>query len=152
MSLYAPDRHDIVIQNPDGKFVAVIEVKSYKDLTRDVATELRRNLMFHTLLPQTPYFLLMSQDKGFLWEEAWRKGPESPPTYEFPMDNVITRYRKSKQGEKPFGRELESLALRWLNDLAKAQILTNEEPEKTLALAGFTNSVKEGTVMVEVSE
>lgn len=152
MSLYAPDRRDIVIQNPDGQFVAVIDVKSYKDLTRDVATELRRVRMLHTLLPQTPYYLLVSQERGFLWKNAWREGPETPPNFEFPMDSVIARYRKSKQEEKPFGRELESLALRWLHDLADANVRTNEEPEKTLDLAGFTDSVKEGTVMVEVSE
>jgi len=152
MSLYAPDRHDIVIQNPDGQFVAVVDVKSYKNLTPEIATALRRTRMLHTLLPQTPYYLLVSQEKGFLWKNAWREGPETPPTYEFPMDSVITRYRKSKQEEKPFGRELESLALRWLHDLADAKVWANEEPEKTLALSGFTDSVKEGMVMVEVSE
>jgi len=152
MSLYAPDRHDIVIQNPDGQFVAVVDVKSYKNLTPEIATALRRTRMLHTLLPQTLYYLLVSQEKGFLWKNAWREGPETPPTYEFPMDSVITRYRKSKQEEKPFGRELESLALRWLHDLADAKVWANEEPEKTLALSGFTDSVKEGMVMVEVSE
>src|SRR2546430_6555516 len=83
MTLYAPQRHDIVVQNADGQFIAIIEDKKMQDLTRDAATSVRRNSMKYSLLPQTPYFLLLAQDRGFLWKEAWIKGPETPPTYAF---------------------------------------------------------------------
>ncbi len=86
MSQYAPHRHDIILQNPDGQFIAVIEVKNLPDLSRDVATILRSNSMTYTLLPQTPYFLLLSQDKGFLWKEAWRERPRNPSNLRVPNE------------------------------------------------------------------
>jgi hypothetical protein len=152
MALYAPQRHDIVVQNADGQFVAVIEIKNLKDLTRVTATNLRRNSMKYSLLPQTPYFLLLSQDRGFLWKEAWIKGPEAPPTYEFPMDKVVIRYLKRNPDERLYEIELEFLALQWLNDLADGKLNTYEEPEATLALAGFSQTIKEATVSVGVEE
>jgi hypothetical protein len=152
MTLYAPQRHDIVVQNTDGQFVAVIEIKNLKDLSRDTATNLRRNSMKYSLLPQTPYFLLLTQDQGFLWKESWIKGPETPPTYEFPMDKVVARYLKRTPSERLYEIELEFLALQWLNDLAGGKQKTNEEPEATLALAGFNEAIKEATVSIEVEE
>ena len=80
MTLYPSDRSDILIQNPEGQFVAVVEVKNMRDLSRDTATVLRRNSMVYNLLPQTPYFLLLSQDSGFLWKDAWREGKEANVT------------------------------------------------------------------------
>jgi len=152
MTLYAPQRHDIVVQNADGQFIAIIEVKNMQDLTRDAATSVRRNSMKYSLLPQTPYFLLLSQDRGFLWKEAWIKGPETPPTYAFPVDTVVTRYLKREPNERLYEIELEFLVLQWLNDLADGKQKTNEEPEATLALAGFIDAIKEANVSIGIEE
>jgi hypothetical protein len=152
MTLYAPQRHDIVVQNADGQFVAVIEIKNMQDLSREMATTVRRNSMKYSLLPQTPYFLLLSQDRGFLWNEAWVKGPETPPTYEFPVDVVAARYLKREPNERLYEIELEFLVLQWLNDLADGKQKTNEEPEATLALAGFIEAIKEATVSIGTEE
>lgn len=146
MSIYAPHRRDIILQNPDGQFIAVIEVKNLPDLSRDVATILRSNSMTYTLLPQTPYFLLLSQDKGFLWKEAWREGPETPPTYEFPMSQVIARYTSRDPEDRLYEIELEFLAMQWLKDIAAGKQKIVEEPEKTLALAGFDESIKDASI------
>lgn len=152
MSLYTPGRHDIVIQDPDGQFVAVVEIKNRQNLSREIATVLRRNSMTYSLLPQTPYFLLLSQDKGFLWKDAWREGPEVPPTYEFPMDKVIARYVSKEPDDRLYNQELEFLALQWLTDLANGKQKTSEEPEKTLAVAGFNETIKEARVSISVEE
>src|SRR5712692_2078825 len=136
MALYAPHRHDIILQSPEGEFVAVIEIQNIQNLSRDKATVVRGGSMKYSLLPQTPYFLLLSQERGYLWEEAWRKGPEAPPSYEFPMDKIVTRYSNRTSGERLYDIELEFLALQWLNELADGKLETSEEPEKTLAQAG----------------
>lgn len=146
MSLYAPHRHDIILQNPDGQFIAVIEVKNLPNLSRDVATMIRSNSMTYSLLPQTPFFLLLSQDKGFLWKEAWREGPETPPGYEFPMNHVVSRYLKREPEDRLYEIELEFLAMQWLRDMAAGKQKTIEEPEKTLALAGFNESIKDASI------
>jgi hypothetical protein len=151
MALSSPEPPDIVVQNPEGQFVAVVEIKNMPDLSRDLATIMRRNSMTYGLLPQTPYFLLLSQDKGYLWKEAWREGPETPPNYEFPMDKVVTGYLKKEPEERLYNRELKYLALEWLNDLADGRRKAIEEPEKTLAQAGFNETIKEATVTLGVA-
>src|SRR5712692_1524940 len=143
MAMFRPD---ILIQSPEDLPIAVVEVKNRQDLTREVATVLRHNIITHSLLPQTPYFLLISQDVGFLWKAA---GPDAPPTYKFPMDKVVTRYLQREPGERLYGIELEFLVLQWLNDLASGRLNTSEEPEKTLALAGFNDSIREATITIE---
>jgi hypothetical protein len=56
---------------------------------------------------------------------------------------------KREPGERLYGIEIEYLALQWLSDLASGKLKTNEEPEKTLALAGFNDSIREATVTLE---
>ena len=140
-------RPDILILSPEDLPIAVVEVKNRQDLTREVATALRRNIIIHSLLPQTPFFLLISQDVGFLWKSV--ASPNAPPAYEFPMSKVVTRYLKREPGERLYGIELEFLVLQWLNDLASGKLKTSEEPEKTLALAGFNESIREATITIE---
>jgi hypothetical protein len=91
----------------------------------------------------------MSQDKGYLWKDAWQEGDDAPPTYEFPMSNIVPRYLKRKPGERLYAVEIELLAHQWLTDLTKGTQKINEEPEKTLAQAGFIDSIKEATVILE---
>src|SRR5260370_37434292 len=90
-------RPDILILSPEDLPITVVEVKNRQDLTREVATALQRNIIIHSLLPQTPFFLLISQDVGFLWKSA--TSPDTPPTYEFPMGKAVTRYLKLEPGE-----------------------------------------------------
>ncbi|HVB72500.1 MAG TPA: hypothetical protein VNE38_02995, partial [Ktedonobacteraceae bacterium] len=67
MTAYRPD---ILIQSPQGKPIAVVEVKNRQHFSRDIAREYRRNLLTHGFYPHGPYFLLTSQDKGYLWTET----------------------------------------------------------------------------------
>jgi hypothetical protein len=94
--------------------------------------------------------LLLSQDSGFLWKDAWREGPETPPNYQFPMDIVVKRYLKREPDERLYNIELEFLALQWLSDLTGGEQKTTEEPEKTLALASFIDTIREANVTIGV--
>jgi len=106
-------------------------------------------MVAHGLLPQIPYFLLASQDVGFLWKEPKFVSYDTPPTYEFPMDKVINRYIKREPGQRLYGAELELIVLQWLTDLTQETQKNTEEPEKTLALSGFSKSIKGATVLAE---
>ena len=57
---------DALIRGALGDPIAVVEIKNRENLTQDVAIQLRRNLLVHGMLPNVPYFLLVSQDVGFL--------------------------------------------------------------------------------------
>lgn len=84
-------RPDILIKSLEDEPIAAIEVKNRQNLSKDVATELRQNLLEFGLQSQAPYFLLLSQDVGYLWKNSDQQSPLAPPDYEFSMDNVITR-------------------------------------------------------------
>ncbi|HEU5379252.1 MAG TPA: hypothetical protein VFV38_27840 [Ktedonobacteraceae bacterium] len=140
---------DLLIKDNEGKPIAVIEVQSRHNLSSDVATEIRRTLLEHGLPAQIPYFLLLSQDDGYLWKGSVQLMPDSPPMYHFPMNSVIHRYSLKEPDQRLFASELELLMLHWLANLSMKQPETPEEPEKTLAQAGFNESIKNGMVLIE---
>ena len=140
---------DILIRNPEGQPVAVVEVKNIQNLSRDEAMELRRDLVSYGVPSQVPYFLLLSQDIGYLWKESRLDTINTPPTYEFPMDGVISRYSERKPGQRLYATELELLILQWLTNLSTKPQKNTEEPESTLARAGFSDSIKGSLVLIE---
>jgi len=66
------------------------------------------------------------------------------------MGNVISRYVEGYSGERLFNREVESLVIKWLTDLANGKQEVVEEPEKTLAIAGFYNAIRGASVSIGV--
>src|SRR5260370_19460279 len=106
-------------------------------------------MVVHGLLSQIPYFLLASQDVGFLWKEPKFVSYDTPPTYEFRMEKVINRYITREPGQRLYGAELELIVLQWLTDLTQETKKNAEAPEKTLALSGFSASIKWATVLAE---
>jgi hypothetical protein len=142
-------RPDILIHDSEGYPIAVVEVKNLQNLSRDIATELRYNLINYGVSARVPYYLLLSQDVGFLWTESKQVEPHAPPTYEFSMDKVVTRYLKEDSPRRLYGSILELLVYQWLNDLATKPVNEGEEPEKTLALSGFAKSIKGATILAE---
>ncbi|HXL36123.1 MAG TPA: hypothetical protein VN954_02855 [Ktedonobacteraceae bacterium] len=142
-------RPNILIQSSEGYPIAVVEVKNQQNLSRDIATKFRRNMLAHGLLAQIPYFLLASQDVGYLWKEPKYVSYNTPPNYEFPMDKVVTRYLKREPGQRLYGAELELVVLQWLTDLTQGTQENVEEPEITLSISGFIESIKGATVLAE---
>jgi len=142
-------RPDILVRDPDGFPIAIVEIKNRQNLSRDVATELRRSMVAHGLPARVPYFLLLSQDVGYLWKDVKQTDLDAPPTYEFPMDKVVTRYLKEDSEQRLYESILELLVFQWLNDLATNPGNVSEEPEKTLALSGFSQSIKDATILTE---
>lgn len=66
-------RPDIAIHKPNGPLVAIIEIKNREEMNKKIAAVLRRNLIAHQVLPDVPYFLLLSQDKGYLWKNRMHR-------------------------------------------------------------------------------
>ncbi len=142
-------RADILVRNLKGDPIAIVEVKNLTDLSRDEAIELRHSLIEYGIPSYVPYFLLLSQDVGFLWKGTQHEYLDAPPMYEFPMDKVVARYSDREPGQRLYGAELEVLVLRWLTNLATKPQKNTEEPERTLALSGFIESIKDASVLIE---
>lgn len=140
---------DIVITNKGGRLIAVIEIKNMRDLTANDIRNYRKNMITHGLLPlDTPYFLLLSQEKCYLWDNRIQHEEESDPLFEFSMANVIKKYRPEKLPEKWLSENvLELIVLRWLIPLTEIDGITlEEEPDKSLQQMGFIHSIEKSQI------
>ncbi len=138
---------DILVRNSNGKSILVAEVKNRQNLSPSVATALRRNLAAHNLVPPSAYYLLASQDVGYLWKAADSSMPDTPPTLQFPMSDVIARYLPGVGPQERLRKgELEMLLLQWLQDLAGPNGNPPAEPEATLARTGLLDDLRGTTV------
>ena len=144
-------RPDILITDRDGNPIAAVEVKNRDRLSPEVARVLRRNLAVHGYAPPTPFFLLLSQDVGYLWKNVTPQHIDVPPDYQFSLDNVISRYLKSQPKRRLSGEELELVILQWLIEVTLEHLEPYEEPDSTLVSAGFDNAVRGGRVIAEAA-
>ncbi|HEX8228302.1 MAG TPA: hypothetical protein VF826_03195 [Chloroflexia bacterium] len=142
---------DIVIRNSDGNVVAAVEVKNSANLSREVAIDLRRTLIEHGYVPATPYFIILSQDSGFLWKDVSAVALDASPTQEFSMRPVMQRYLPQLDPkERLSGSVLELFILQWLNEIAANGQHSPVDPERQLATSGFLDSLRDATILVEV--
>ena len=84
-------RPDIVIRDRDDNPVVVVEVKNLPGLSWAEAAQLRRNLHVYGGIRKAPFFLVFSQDRGFLRRDA-DESLDAPPDAEFPVAEVVRRY------------------------------------------------------------
>ena len=134
---------DIVVRAIDGEPLAVVEVKNRQHLSTDVATALRRNLVVHGLLTRSRYFLLVSQDVGFLWDQGAEVAIDAPPALQFAMDRVVDRYLPRLSANERLQRSvLELVVLQWLSDLSEGPPEPIDEPERALAAVGLLEAIK----------
>jgi len=131
--------------------VAAVEVKNREELSPQMAAMLRRNLVSHGILPDVPYFILVSQDKGFLWKQRKLIDAASPPDLEFSMKEVIRRYAPPNLEGRLSGSELTLLVFIWLAELSQSREGTTVEPEQTLAQSGFLDAIKGGILTREAA-
>ena len=118
----------MVIEDSDERPVAVVEAKSLSEMLLDDAVEIRRSMLERGLPAHIPYFLLVSQDIGFLWKDD--------------------PYSLRQPEQRLYMEELEYLVLHWLTNLSSKPQEMEQEPEKTLAHAGFVDAIKDAMVLI----
>ena len=145
-----PFQADVLIQGQEGWPIAMVEVKNRKGLTAEVATAIRRNLVAHGLMiQQVPYFLVVSQDAGFLWRQRKQQGPVDPPTVEFPMQPVVSYYVSwLAAGERLGGGALELIVANWLADQSVGGGPDLPETTERLSEIGFLEAIRGATVRI----
>lgn len=144
---------DMVIRSSLGDPIAVVEVRNRRDLTPLIAREIRHHLLAHTShADQTGarYFLLLSQDRGYIWDCRISAHRDAPPVAEFSMLDVIDRYLPERPPEHRLrNSELEFLVLRWLIDLTLGLQDESLAANQALADAGVLDAVGGGSVVSE---
>lgn len=145
-------RADVLVKGLDGRPVAVVEVKNRPDLRAGIAASIRRNLITHGMVNQSvPYFLLVSQDAGFLWDQRSKSHPDDPPAVEFSMEPVVGYYvRWLAPDTRLDGSALEFVVANWLADQSIGNGPAFPETTEQLAAVGFLEAV-EGA-MVSINE
>jgi hypothetical protein len=141
-------RPDVAVRDELGNPIVIVEVKNPETLSLDVATQLRRNMSAHGVLGRIPYFLLVSQETGYLWREQPEPLFDAPPLVQFPMKGVVNRYAPwLEDGVRLRGTELEPVVVQWLTDLSRGSSEPSVgEPERSLAKSGFLDALRGGTV------
>jgi hypothetical protein len=147
-------RSDLTVRDSEGRPVVAVEVKNRRELTPDVAITLRRNIIAHGLLPSASYFMVLSQDVGYLWADNDRPVSDwyAPPTLQFPVAPVVRRYMPAIGAEDRLDEvQLQLLVLQWLTDLSSLAQPTESEPERLLASTRFLEDLRGTDVSVEVA-
>ena len=144
---------DILVRNRDDVPIAAIEVKNLREWPESLSSAMRRNMIAHGVLPKVPFFLLLSQEKGFAWRESGEPAVDSldrKPDVEFPMAQVVQRYAPPGLGDHWLrGAELEFIVLRWLDDLATGNRHDGDRAEETLEEIGFITAIENASVLPE---
>lgn len=144
---------DLLVTDGSGRPVVAVELKNSLGLTRDVAVQLRRNLLDHQALGDGRYFLLLSQDWGYLWNEAQTADCLAPPAQEFPMQAVVARYAGHLgPSERLHKAELAAVIFRWLLTVAHSPNGLADEAERALRDAGLVDAISGGAVRHQMAE
>jgi len=138
---------DIVIKGRGGNLKANIEVKNKRNLTADAALFHYRSMMNNGFLANAPYFLMISQDVGFLWDDLEPSTISPNPKLEFVMQEVVRRYLPHLGEERLSSSELEFLVIQWLMDLIGLGSDVQTEPERSFTGIGFTEAILGGVVV-----
>jgi hypothetical protein len=143
---------DIIIRNDDGN-IAIIEVKNRKNLNTEDAKKVRRNIMVHQSM-KSKYFILVSQEYGYVWDNEKTYQSMDNPLITFSMQDIVSRYYKllNTHENRLRENELELIVAQWINDLVRTKEGFNftTETEKKLAEGGFIDTIHGATVHSEV--
>ncbi|MBA3643958.1 MAG: hypothetical protein H0W59_07825 [Chloroflexia bacterium] len=142
-------RTDFALRGPDGRIVALVEVKNRERWTERGAVRFRRNAVVHGMIdPYAQFFLLVSQDVGFVWDQRDHPPLDVLPSAQFPMSPVVSHYlRWVKPGERLYGSGLELTVERWLSDVVDDVASRPKEPEAALAGTGFLEAIRGGAII-----
>jgi hypothetical protein len=114
---------DFEVTGRAGDTVALIEVKNVPSLTPLSAAELRRGLREDDPAIAIPaFFLIVSQDKTFLWEPEQSDANDAEPAATFPMRPILREYLTDHLLDQPLrGAELDIAVLQWLSDITRGR-------------------------------
>jgi len=142
---------DIEVYSPDDKLQLVVEVKGKRGASEQWASALHRNLLSHSTIPSTNYFILVLPDWLYLWKDKvgeTKPIEATPPTFKARTRDVLGRYLSSGNPEELNESAVVILLLSWLSDITRSK-LDKKAAGKTLEWlfdSGLYDSIREGKV------
>jgi hypothetical protein len=147
-------RADVAVYSPDKKLQLVVEVKKKPETTESLkkwATRLHRNLIAHSGIPNTPYFLLaILPGYIYLWKADYSFNADKAPDYEIEAQEILRPYfeRLPAPIELATEYQLEFVVTSWLNDLVNSAATTSSSAE-WLQDSGLFTAIANGSVVMQ---
>ena len=153
LGLARPMEADVVVRAPDQHVIAIVEAKAVRDLTDRVASDLRGNLITNSSgYALASFFLLVSPDSGYFWDQRSDVLPFSPATRTFSMAPVIARYLPwLEPGERPGENELAQAVAAWLDDLANPKLHRSVPADEAFAGTEFLDAIQGASILTNAA-
>ncbi len=149
-----PQFADLVVYNPDEQIVLIIEVKNRIETSRTWATQTRRNMLAHGMMPNSPYLLLALPDMFYLWKDAGNRPELVEPSYEIDAYPFLQPYYEKAHisPDEIKGYAFELIITSWLNEFIHWGIpeTVPEETRELLEDSGLREALKGGKVVIQV--
>ena len=147
-------RVDIAVYSPDRKLQLIVEIKNKLGASAEWVTRMRHNLLAHSFIPHTPYFLLVLPDFFYLWIDTTPVNNLAEPAYKIEATEVLAPYLESNQSLNDIsGYGLELLIMSWLEDIVRTELQRNTvDPSlQWLFDSGLYEAVTHGSVAIEAT-
>lgn len=121
-------RIDIAVRSLNQRLILIVEVRKSSRAKIPLAvwaTKIHRNLLAHSGIPPTPYFLLAILPGSFyLWKGNSALNFERQPDYEVNANEILQPYfdRLPHPPEIASDYELEALMTSWLKDISSSHL------------------------------
>ena len=140
---------DLIVYSPDGEAKLAVEVKRVPTADDAWAIKFRRNLMAHSAISQTPYFLLAMIENLYLWTPGSPIDQDSVD-YKAKTADVLGRFIDPDDLVSITGSGLELLVSSWLKTLVDSEVSKESAPELDWVLdSGLYETIKNGSVELE---
>lgn len=131
---------DFEITGRGGDAIALVEVKNLPRLTLATADDLRRDFLEVDETASSLFFLIISQDRAYLWNPQRSNTGTPQSVIDFPMREILREYISDKELNQHLrGAELEIAIAQWLSDLARGRAVP---PAGNRALESFAQSLR----------
>ena len=144
-------RVDIAVRSPDGRLQLIVEVKTSSSIDEHWASKYRRNLFAHSMLPDAPFFMLVSTKQIYLWSNS--AGIEEVlPEYQAKTSQLLDSYFKYSSSSTDAASEfsLEIAAASWLSDVILSIPSAEELQIPLISDSGLYHAIREGFLETEV--
>lgn len=145
---------DLALYDRYGQLVGLVKVKSRPGTSSEWAAQFRRNLGSHDDFPPVRYFLIVTQDRLFLWKEAERR-PDAPPDYSIDLRTFLRPYVDRIDSEEgPLsGPAFELVVGSWLADLMYSTERSpgDAQARQLLAESGLIDALRDGRVEYDLA-
>lgn len=138
---------DIAIYNRDNQLVVVVEVKTKLNASPEWASQLRRNIFAHGILPKAPYFLMVFPDRFYLWTDSAEHLDKSEPTYTIDARPILQSYfeQAGVSANQITGQSLELIVASWLGKVIHLEQLPElDESHRWLIESGLYAAIAGG--------